>query len=168
MPLRIPARTRACRIGSRCRGGSVLRAARALADTGRPCAWIATSTTAVMARSPLRDSNDMTLQPDHKRAGNKLQATRSGPKLRECPIIPVAGYQIILRTWTISGAFAANFSGRCGQPEGSEASGPYLGGGRHDSPPYPGVEPPVEPNPPLPRVVWPSWVGFATVRLTRE
>src|SRR5262249_664855 len=49
-----------------------------------------------------------------------------------------------------------------------ETSRPYLDGGRHDSPLYPGVVPPVEPNPPLPRVVSPSWVAFATVRLTRE
>src|SRR3954471_8093305 len=59
MPFRMPARTSACRIGSRCRGGRVLRAANALAETGRPWAWSATSTTAVMARRPLRDNSDM-------------------------------------------------------------------------------------------------------------
>src|SRR5262245_37733745 len=59
MPLRIPSRTNACRTGSRCRGGRMLRAASAFADTGRAFACSAMSTTAVIARRPLRDNRDI-------------------------------------------------------------------------------------------------------------
>ena len=57
--LRMPWRTRACRTGSRCRGGRLWREAKALAATGRPRALRAMSMTAAMAKMPLRGRSGM-------------------------------------------------------------------------------------------------------------
>src|SRR5262249_60880751 len=55
----MPCLTRACRTGSRCRGGRLWRVARALAATGRPRALSAMSITAVIARMLLRGRSGM-------------------------------------------------------------------------------------------------------------
>src|SRR5215212_5974395 len=57
MPRRMPIRTSAWSTGSKWRAGREWRAASALADTGRPLPWRATSMTAAIARSPLRGSS---------------------------------------------------------------------------------------------------------------
>jgi len=88
MPLRMPTCTNDWSTDSRWRGGRPWRVASVLAEIGRSSVRNATSTTAAIARSPLRGRRDISKQKTSSLANG---SRRNPASTRKAPLLPRAG-----------------------------------------------------------------------------